>query len=200
MKKKLFIVLIALLCAMMLQTAALAKENAAAYLEAYYGIHFENDNITADEFNAALTALGVETLDVETLTLSDAVIGAVRLAGLEELALAYAPNAGRILADEEVRVDEKYAPYVAIALDQDLVDDDDNINGPLSARSAAKLLYRAAEISGKGRHYIGRLSDDEFLPKLQAALSSMSIFDDARLSDAGIEILVSEATTGYSMS
>lgn len=200
MKKKLFIVLIALLCAVMLQTAALAKENAAAYLEAYYGIRFENDNLTADEFNAALTALGAETLDVETLTLSDAVIGAVRLAGLEELALAYAPNAGRILDDEEVRVDEKYAPYVAIALDQDLADDDDNFNGPLSASSAAKLLYRAAEISGKGRHYIGRLSDDEFLPKLQAALSSMSIFDDARLSEAGIEILVSDATTGYSMS
>ena len=200
MKKKLFVLLTALLCVVLFQSAAMAKENAAEYLSEYYGITFTGDNVSAEEFNNALTALGAEPLtDVESLTVEDAVIGAVRVANMEELALAYAGNAGKILDDEEVRVDEKYAPYVAIALDQDLVDDDYNFSGPLTARRAAIMLYRAAEISGKGRHYIGRVSDDEILPELQSTLSAMAIFDDDTLSNAGIEILVQGATTGYSM-
>lgn len=200
MKKKLFVLLTALLCVVLFQSAAMAKENAAEYLSEYYGITFTGDNVSVEEFNNALTALGAEPLtDVESLTVEDAVIGAVRVANMEELALAYAGNAGKILDDEEVRVDEKYAPYVAIALDQDLVDDDDNFSGPLTARRAAGMLYRAAEISGKGRHYIGRVSDDEILPELQSTLSAMAIFDDDTLSNAGIEILVQGATTGYSM-
>lgn len=200
MKKKLFVLLTALLCLVLFQSAAMAKENAAEYLNEYYGITFSGDNVSVDEFNAALTALGAEPLsDVESLTVEEAVIGAVRVAKMEELALAYAGNAGKILVDEEVRVDEKYAPYVAIALDQDLADDDDNFSGPLTARRAARMLYRAAEISGKGRHYIGRVSDDEILPELQSTLSAMAIFDVDTLSNAGIEILVQGATTGYSM-
>lgn len=200
MKKKLFVLLTALLCVVLFQSAAMAKENAAEYLSEYYGITFTGDNVSAEEFNNALSALGAEPLtDVESLTVEDAVIGAVRVANMEELALAYAGNAGKILDDEEVRVDEKYVPYVAIALDQDLVDDDDNFSGPLTARRAARMLYRAAEISGKGRHYIGRVSDDEILPELQSTLSAMAIFDDDTLSNAGIEILVQGATTGYSM-
>lgn len=200
MKKKLFVLLTALLCVVLFQSAAMAKENAAEYLSEYYGITFTGDNVSAEEFNNALSALGAEPLtDVESLTVEDAVIGAVRVANMEELALAYAGNAGKILDDEEVRVDEKYAPYVAIALDQDIVDDDDNFSGPLTARRAARMLYRAAEISGKGRHYIGRVSDDEILPELQSTLSAMAIFDDDTLSNAGIEILVQGATTGYSM-
>ena len=197
--KKILIVLTALLCAVLLQTAAFANENAAAYLNEYYGISFTGDTVSAEEFNAALAALGADPVDAQTLTLADAVIGAVRLANLEELALAYAGNADRILKDEEVKVDKAYAPYVAIALDQDLVDDDDNFSGALSAQRAAKMLYRAAEISGKGRHYIGRIDDDEILSELQTTLSAATIFDDDTLSNAGIEILVQGATTGYSM-
>lgn len=198
MKKKLIIVLLAVLCAIMFQTTAWAKENAAEYLKEYYGISFEG-NVSLDAFNAALDALGADPVETESWTLSDAVVGAVRLANMEELALAYAEKADLILAEEEISVDKAYAPYVAIAVDQDLVDDDDSFTGPVSARTAAKMLYRAAEMSGKGRHYIGRISDDEILAELQAALSSMSIFDDEQLSKAGIEILIDEATTGYSM-
>ena len=142
MKKKLVFILTALLCLVLFQTSAMAKENAAAYLEEYYGITFAGDNVSVEDFNAALTALGADPLDVETLTLADAAIGAVQLADMEDLALAYAGKADMILADEEVHVDEKHAPYVAIALEQDLVDDDDNFSGPLSARSAA--LHRSA--------------------------------------------------------
>lgn len=199
MKKKLFVVLTALLCLVLFQTSAMAKENAAAYLEEYYGITFAGDNVSVEDFNAALTVLGADPLDVETLTLADAAVGAVQLADMEELALAYAGKADAILADEEVRVDEKYAPYVAIALEQDLVDDDDNFRGPLSARSAAKLLYRAAEISGKGRNYIGRVSDDDILARLRSTINGIAIFDNEVLGNAGIEILANGATTGYSM-
>lgn len=199
MKKKLFVVLTALLCLVLIRTSAMARENAAAYLESYYGISFAGNNVSAEDFNAALIALGADPLDSDTLTLADAAVGAVRLANMEELALAYAGKADAILADEEVRVDEKYVPYVAIALEQELVDDDDNFNGPVSARSAAKLLYRAAEISGKGRNYIGKVSDDDILVRLRSEFNGLAIFDYEALSDAGIEILANGATTGYSM-
>ncbi len=199
MKHKIFVVLTVLLCAVLFQSAVMADENAAAYLKAYYDIDFKGSSVSTDEFNAALNAMDTEPVEAETLTLSDAVVGAVRLAKMEELALAYAGKAAGILADEEIRVDEKYAPYAAIALELDLVDDDEDFNGPVSALTAAEMLYHAAEISGKGRHFIGRISDDDILSELQSAMSSALIFDDEILSEAGIEILLSEATTGYSM-
>lgn len=199
MKKKCFIVLIALLCAVLFQSSVMAKENAAAYLKEYYNITFTGGNVTLDEFNTALIALGAEPLETKSLTVGDGVVAAVRLADMEELALAYAGKADAILRDEEVVVPEEIAPYAAIALELDIADDDDNFEGPLSVRKAAEMLYRAAEIGGKARHYIGRISDDEILSDVRATMAGISIFDDITLSDAGIEILINGATTGFSI-
>jgi hypothetical protein len=82
---------------------------------------------------------------------------------------------------------------------QNWVQDDADLNGPVSADAAAALLYRGAELSGKARHYIGRLSDNDILQKLESLMSGIAIFDNDALTDAGIEILTSDATTGYSM-
>lgn len=203
MKNRLFVILVVVLCTVFLCSAAFAKENAAEYLKEYYGISFDGA-VTVEAYNAALTAMEAEPLDGETFTLADAVVGAVRLAGMEEFAKTYVNEAAvnkaaEELADEHIKVDEAYAPYIACALELDLVSDDENFNGQVSAKTAAKLLYRAAELSGKGRHYIGQLSDDDILVKVQSALASDQIFHDETLDMAGLNILLNGATTGYSL-
>ena len=186
-----------------LTCTAFAEERAAEYLNEYYGIAFEGE-VDADAFNAALSALGAEGIEVESLTLADAVVAAVKLADMENLALTYinddAPDkASNVLADEEVTVDEIYAPYVACALDLDLVDDDADFSAAVSAKDAAELLYKAAEIAGKGRHYIGRVSDDDILSTLRSTLESFVIFDEETLTNLGTEIVLRGATTGYNL-
>ena len=202
MMKKLFCILTVILCVMLVQASVMAEENAAAYLKEYYDIVFEGD-VSAADYNAALTALGAEPLDCESLTLADAVVGAVRLAGMEELAQVYGsdtfPNSVDILAQIGIAADESNAPYIVCAVNGDLVDDEDDFSGPVSADRAADLLYRAAEIAGKGRHYIGRISDDDILLKLRTCLDSISIFSDEVLNDTGIDILIRGASTGYSL-
>ena len=203
MKNRLFVIMAAVLCAALLCSGALANENAAAYLKEYFGVTFGGE-VTAEAYNAALTAMEAEPLDGETFTLAEAVVGAVRLAGMEEFAKTYVneanpDKAAKILADEHISADEMYQPYIACALDLDLVSDDEDFSGPVSAETAASMLYRAAEISGKGRHYFGRLSDDDILSGARSVLDSDLIFDDLTLSAAGINILVRGATTGYSL-
>lgn len=203
MKKKLFVVLLAIVCAVLTQISVFADENAAAYLKEYYDISFEGE-VSAEEYNAALTALGADPLEVDSLTLADAVVGAIRLAGMEELAKVYASadfpaDAASVLAQIGITTDETLAPYIACALDRKLVSQEADFAGPLTADTAASMLYRAAEMSGKGRRYIGRLSDENFLMELRSFLNSVAIFDDEKLSEAGIEIIVSEATTGFSL-
>ena len=189
--------------ALALGCTAFAEERAAEYLNEYYGIAFDGE-VSADAFNEALAALGAEGVEVESLTLSDAVVAAVKLADMENLALTYinddAPDkAAKVLADEEVTVDEAYAPYVACALDLDLVDDDADFSAAVSARDAAELLYKAAEMAGKGRHYIGRVSDDDILTTLRSTLESFIIFDEETLTNLGTEIVLRGATTGYNL-
>ena len=203
MKNRLFVILAVVLCAALLCSGALANENAAAYLKEYFGVSFDGE-VTAEAYNAALTAMDAEPLDGETFTLADAVIGAVRLAGMEEMAKAFVNEAdpgkaAKILADEHISADEAYQPYIACALELDLVSDDADFSGPVSAETAAVMLYRAAEISGKGRHYFGRLSDDSILVNARSAMDSDFNFDDVKLDGAGLNILVKEATTGYSL-
>ena len=189
--------------ALALGCTAFAEERAAEYLNEYYGIAFDGE-VSADAFNEALAALGAEGVEVESLTLADAVVAAVKLADMENLALTYinddAPDkAAKVLADEEVTVDEAYAPYVACALDLDLVDDDADFSAAVSARDAAELLYKAAEMAGKGRHYIGRVSDDDILSTLRSTLESFIIFDEETLTNLGTEIVLRGATTGYNL-
>lgn len=193
MKKRLLIIVLVILSAVFVQTSAWAGENAAAYLQEYYGIAFEGD-VSAADFNAALTALGTDPLETDTLTLTDAAMGAIRLAGMEELALLYGSDNFPVNA-----ADDSLDPYAACALDQELIDSDEDLTGPVSAETAAELLYRAAEIAGKGRHYIGRISDEGLPANLRSLLDSVFIFDDEVLNTAGIDILISEATTGYSL-
>ncbi len=182
MKKTVLVFMMAFLCLMLSGTAVLAEVNAAEYLNIVYGLTF-SDEVTVDEFNAALTAMGADPLETETLTMADAVVAAVRLAGMEELALT----------------DTGSDPYAACAVAIGIADEGMDLNAPLSADTAAELLYNAAEIGGKARRYIGRLSDDNILRQLGAVLDSIDIFANETLNNAGLQILLNGATTGYTL-
>lgn len=189
---------------LVLTCAAFAEDDRAAeYLATYYNVPAFDAEVTVDAFNDALSALGQEPIEAETLTLADAAVATVKLAGMEELALTYvnddAPDkAANVLAEEGVAVDEAYAPYVACALDLDLVDDDADFS-KVTGEQAAEMLYRAAEIAGKGRHYIGRVGDDDILTVLRSTLESFVIFDEETLTNLGTEIVLRGATTGYNL-
>lgn len=203
MRNRILVILSVILCTIFLCSAVHADEKAADYLHEYYGVTFEGE-VTKEAYNAALIAMGAEGVDCEILTLADAVVGAVRLAGLEELALTYvnekAPQkAAAILADEHITVDDKFVPYVACALELGLVSDNNDFSGSVNAETVISMLYRAAEIAGKGRHYIGRLSDDDILTKAQSVMTSDLIFSEDVLDTVGINILVEDASTGYSL-
>ncbi len=198
--KRTKLILVALLLLLVLQTAALADERAEEYLSTYYGITFR-DEVTLEDYNNALEVLGAEPLTGEVLTLADAIAGAVRLSEMEELAFTFkSENSSGGLNHENFSAEEKYIPYIACALDLGLINNpDSDFSGPVSQQTAASLLYRGAELSGKARHYIGRLSDAAILTKVKGMLDTIIIFDNEALNDAGINILVSDAATGYSL-
>lgn len=206
MKNAMKVLALVLALVLTLGFGALAEEDetrAAEYLREYYGVELDGE-VTVAAFNDALAALGAEPVEGEALTLADAVVAAVKLADMEELALSYIHDdvpdkAANVLAEEGVTVDEAYAPYVACALDLDLVDDDEDFAGAVSAERAAELLYDAAEMAGKGRHYIGRVSDDDILTVLRSTLDSFIIFDEDTLTNLGTEIVLRGATTGYNL-
>ena len=181
-------------------TALADGEKSAEYLEAYCGVAPFEGEVTLEAFNAAIEALGLEPIEGEELTLEMAAKAAVELSGMEALALTYinddAPDkAANVLAEEGVAVDEAYAPYVACALDLDLVDADDALN----AETVSDMLYRALAIGGNARRTIGRVSDDDILEKLASAMDSFIIFDDEQLTELGTEIVLRGATTGYNL-
>ena len=185
-------------------TAFAEEERAAEYLSEYYNIPAFEETVTLEAFNDALSALGQEPIAAETLSVAEAVVAAVKLADMEAFALTYinddAPDkAANVLAEEGVEVDEAYAPYVACALELDLIDAEDLAADALSGETAAELLYGAAEIAGMGRHYIGRVSDDDILTTLKSTLDSFIIFDEEQLTNLGTEIVLRGATTGYNL-
>ncbi len=203
MKKCLALLL--LLCLALPLAAALADEQAEAYLEEYFGVRLDaEDAVSPEEFSSALAALGTGGYEGGDLTLADAVVSAVRAGGLTALALSYeneaAPDKARALLEEEgVSVSAEDAPYVALALSLGWAESEADFAGPVSAEDAAWLLYQAMEVSGRARRFIGRIGDDGILTAVLSALSGAIIFDEASLSVLGQEIVLRGATTGYGL-
>lgn len=167
---------------------------AAAYLSEYYGIELGED-VDLEGINAAFEKLGVEPVETE----ADVYEALCKIANCEALALSYihddAPDkAVNTLTEEGIEVTEEdmpYAHFVACLLDLEVIDDDDD--------DFAEVLYKALEIGGKGRHYIGRVSDDDILPVLNAQLNNFINFDNEQLTNLGTEIVLRGATTGYNL-
>jgi len=173
-------------------------DKAAEYFSEYYNVEpFEKPN--AENVNALLEALGAEPIPEGEFTDGKILVSGMRIAGLEELALTYSKEdavdkTAAILEGEDLaalNVEEEYAPYLACAIDQGLLD--------INYNDAEEFLYKCAEVGGRGRHYIGRVSDPDIMSVLQSTLKSFVIFDEAELTNLGTEIVLSGATTGYNL-
>ena len=190
------------------------EEKAAEYLSEYYNIApFTSDEATPEMVNEALTALGGEAVMDDDFNEEALVAEGIRIAGLEELALTYINDAapdkavkrlvetGAYVSDDESAPEasdldddetHEYAPYLACAIDLGFLPTDET-------SEIEDFLYHCAEVGGKARHYIGRISDDDILTTLATTMNGFSIFEEESLADLGKEIVLSGATTGYNL-
>ena len=176
--------------------ASAAYEKADEYLFSYYGIEPDQE-ITLKSVNEMLKALGGEPITGEALSDGAVIKAGIQLAGLDELAQSYlneaAPDkAAKVLEERGILTEEEYMPYVACAADLDLYAKDRPFDVKL-------FLYRCMEIAGKGRHYIGRITDDDLMEEMHMMLDSMSIFENWELEDVGTKLVLDGIVTGYGL-
>ena len=176
--------------------AEVVYEKADEYLSSYYGIEPDQE-ITLDGVNKMIEALGGEPITGEVLSDGAVIQAGIKLAGLDELAQSYlneaAPDkAAKVLEASGILTEEEYVPYVACAMDLDLYAQDRPFDVKL-------FLYRCMEIAGKGRHYLGRISDHDLMEEMYMMLDSMSIFENWELEDVGTKLVLDEIVTGYGL-
>lgn len=183
------------------------ENKAAEYLSDKFGADI--GDVSAATINAVLEKLGTDPIegadgDVTTAQLAKK---AVDIAGMNQLAEAYTNEANPELASNLLsahgidpsafNADE--LPYIAAAVELGLVDPATDFTAPLTGEVAADMLYKSLEIAGKGRHYIGCISDENILTDLRESMDSLIIFDDPVLTAVGEEIVMQGATTGYNL-
>ena len=176
-------------------------EKAEEYLFNYYGIE-PGQELTLENVNGMLGAVGGEPIKAEALSaeaLSDGAVveAGIKLAGLDELAQSYLNDAvpdkaAKVLEANGILTEEEYVPYVACAADLELYAKDT----PFDVET---FLYRCLEIAGKGRHYLGRVTDADLMEEMRAVLDSMSIFDNWELDALGTELVMDGIVTGYGL-
>lgn len=177
----------------------------ADYLKTYFGIEPFSGTVTRSAFDAALEKLGAaKTSGTGDLTVQEAVKAAVIAAGMENLALTYtAPDISkgveRLMSYGVEGISEDYIPYVAAALDTDIAMSTYDFGGTLDAATADGLLMAAVNVSGRGRNFLGNVSDPDIYAKLQAVWASFTNFDDQTLSDLGAQLVIQGASTGYGL-
>ena len=171
-------------------------EKAEEYLLSYYGIE-PGQEITLESVNGMLKAVGGEPIKAEALSDGAVVEAGIKLAGLDELAQSYLNDAvpdkaAKVLEANGILTEEEYVPYVACAADLELYAKDT----PFDVET---FLYRCLEIAGKGRHYLGRVTDADLMEEMRAVLDSMSIFDNWELDALGTELVMDGIVTGYGL-
>ena len=176
--------------------SAVAYEKAEEYLFDYYGIE-QGQEITLESVNGMLEEIGGEPIKAEALSDGAVIEAGIKIAGLDELAQSYlndaAPDkAAKVLETNGIVTEEEYVPYVACAVDLELYAKD----RPFDVKT---FLYRCLEIAGKGRRYIGRVSDDDLMEELRSTLDSMIIFDNWELEAVGTELVMDGTVTGYGL-
>ena len=187
-----------------LSVHALGSDKTEAYFREYFNVKFEN---TPKSTNEMIVALGGEPIEIgrDGAVDENALIAeGLRMAGLEELALTYTKEeahekvneklkrAPKIMTGMDASAAAAYAPYLACALDMGLI-------GPEGLQDIPDFLYRCAEIAGKGRHYLGHVSDENILSVIRSALNSFTNFHAEEMKALGNEIVLRGATTGYSL-
>ena len=171
-------------------------EKAEEYLFNYYGIE-PGQELTLENVNGMLGAVGGEPIKAEALSDGAVIEAGIKLAGLDELAQSYLNDAvpdkaAKVLEANGILTEEEYVPYVACAADLELYAADK----PFDVET---FLYRCLEIAGKGRHYLGRVTDADLMEEMRAVLDSMSIFDNWELDALGTELVMDGIVTGYGL-
>lgn len=184
-------------------------EKAAEYLEYYFGVTFE-ETVTTEAWNTAVAAVNAKAtaVEAETLTVCDAIASSLDAAGLTALVGTYtAEKAAERIAAYGVpyEVSDEAAAYVAAALDAEFITANTDPAAALDNETAEELLMAVVQTSGKGRNYIGRISDGDILSKVMAEINSISTMSDATvdvagvLSELGPTLIEGEVVTGYSL-
>lgn len=167
---------------------------AAEYLEVYFGV------TASTSFNDALKAIfGENAATAAGNTVADAVTAAVKNCGLKELALAYTAGDAQTATVGVRGIPTQDLPYAAAALSASLASGSWNFGAQLDNGTAAQLLMNAANIAGKGRNYLGNVSDPDIARKLMSAWATFGNFDDPVLSQLGADLVIAEASTGYNL-
>jgi len=174
--------------------------NDAAYLKEYFEIAPMSGTVSWATFNAALTKLGAKTVTASgTLTAASAAKGVVAAANMTELAGTYTAAEAAAACKRYGTIASADAPYVACAVQMGLIPNSVDFSAALTGDVASVILMNAVEAAGKGRNYIGFSSDPNIAARLVSTWNSFTLFDDATLTDLGVAIVKSGATTGYNL-
>ena len=178
----------------------------AEYLQAFFGIAPFSSTVSRADFDAALVKIGgAKTDGTGNLTVAEACKAIVCAAGMKELALTYTAavdsnkDDDRLAAYGVTGVADAYAPYVAAALDTDLAMSTYNFGAALDSTTADSMLMAAVSAVGKGRNYLGMASDPDIYAKLQTTWNSFTNFNDEKLSNLGVQLVIKGASTGYGL-
>lgn len=179
------------------------------YLEEYFALTFPSDLLSAQEFTNGLLALGVEEFPEPSspFTLGEATKLAVLGANLEALALTYSRNQSekaieRLAFYEVEGINQTDAPWIACALDANLVSATVDFSAELEKTEAVELLYRVAESRGLGRNYLGQIQDPDILSKViqfYDSFADIDRFSGDELIKMGNSLVLEGLCTGYGL-
>lgn len=179
---------------------------AAEYLTEYFEIAPMTGTVSAETYTAALTAVfGEGTAAMTGATVADAVIATVNNCGLKQVPPTYSTEITTANTAGIVGVTEANAAYIATALDASLASGTWSFGAALDGETATQLLMNAVNIAGKGRNYLGNISDPDIAAKLRAAFGAFYDFHDlnnetiATLWKVGETIVDRKATTGFGL-
>lgn len=183
-----------------MKTVGNEASNDAAYLKEYFGIAPMTGTVSWSTWSAALNKVnGSSASGSGTLTPASAAKSLVALANLTELAENYKAETAAATCKRYGTVSAADAKYVACALDTGLIPTTVNLTAALDGNTASALLMNAVETAGLGRNYIGYSSDADIGARLVSTWNSFTLFDDQTLSDLGVQVVTSGATTGYNL-
>lgn len=177
-----------------------SDSKAAEYLTEYFSIAPMIGTISAESYTTALTAIfGDHTEAMSGSTVADAVTATLNTCGLKELAPTYSAELASASTAGVTGVTENNASVIAAALDSSLTSGSWDYSAVLDGETATQLLMNAVNISGKGRNYLGKISDSDILSKLQASQKTFFNFENETLSSLGEQLVLADASTGYNL-
>lgn len=173
------------------------------YLKEYFDISLSESFKGEDFVKAAKKISGdVELESYKNFNSKEAVIISIKAAGLDELANTYTDEKTNLrLKTYQILPEGDNLNYIAAALDTKLISKDIANKAvkedKISSEDAKTLLMNIAEITGKGRNYLGNASDKDIYSKINNAWNEFYIFDDEVLNELGKKSVENQITTGY---